>query len=89
MHYNMPMHYRTLEPDMVYGYQLMTPKERSDYMTRIHSARSFEERERLRIEHHRLMQERARNRNLRLPDMPQSPGRGPGGGPGPAPGPKW
>lgn len=81
MHYNMPMHYRMLEPEMVYGYQLMTPKERLDYMNRLHAARSFEERDRIRLEHHRLMQERARKRHMILPDMP-GPGQGPGGGPG-------
>ena len=76
MHYDMPMHYRMLEPEMIYGYQLMTPNERIEYMRRIHSARSFEERDRLRLEHHRIMQERARKRGLLLPDMP---GPGPRG----------
>jgi len=76
MHYQMPMHYRTLEPEMIYGYELMTPTERVDYMRRIHSARSFEERDRLRLEHHRLMQERARKRGVMLPDMPGAGPRG-------------
>jgi hypothetical protein len=94
MRYNMPMHYRMLEPEMIYGYQLMTPRERLDYMNRIHSARSFEERDRLRLEHHRLMQERARRRHIELPDMRgpgggYGPGPGPGRGPGPGPGPRW
>lgn len=84
MHYTMPMHYRMLEPEMIYGYQLMTPKERLDYMSRLHSARSFEMRDKIRLEHHRLMQERAKKRRMFLPDMPQ-PGRGPGRGPGPGP----
>jgi len=70
MHYNMPAHYRMLEPEMIYGYQLMSPKERTSYMNRIHSAKTFEERDRLRLEHHRLMQERARKRRINLPDMP-------------------
>jgi hypothetical protein len=69
MHYDMPRHYRMMEPEMIYGYQLMTQKERLDYMKRLHSARSFEERDRLRLEHHRLMQERARKRHMMLPDM--------------------
>jgi len=64
----------------------MTPKERLDYMNRLHAARSFEERDRIRLEHHRLMQERARKRHMILPDMP-GPGRGPGGGYGPGGGP--
>jgi len=78
MHYRMPMHYRMMEPEMIYGYQLMTPKERIDYMNRLHSARSFEDREKIRMEHHRFMQERARKRHMILPDMPRE-----GGGYGP------
>ncbi len=69
MNYRMPMHYRLLEPETIYGYKLMTPKERVEYMERIHSATTFEEREHLRMEHHRLMQERARARHVSLPDM--------------------
>ena len=80
--YDMPMHYRMLEPEMIYGYQLMSQKERIDYMNRIHRAKTFEERDRLRMEHHRIMQDRARKRHLTLPDMPRD-GRG-----GPGPGPK-
>ena len=76
MHYRMPMHYHMLEPEMIYGYQLMSPRERVEYMRSIHSARSFEERERLRLEHHRIMQERARRRHMMLYDMEQP---GPGG----------
>ena len=72
MHYHMPMHYRMLEPEMIYGYQLMTAKERVEYLRRLHSERSFEERDRLRMEHHRLMQERARRRHVLLPDMTPS-----------------
>ena len=78
MHYRMPMHYRMMEPEMIYGYRLMTPRERIDYMNRLHSARTFEDREKIRIEHHRFMQERARKRNMILPDMPRG-----GGGYGP------
>jgi hypothetical protein len=77
MRYDMPMHYRMMEPEMIYGYQLMSSKECLDYMKRLHSAKSFEEREQLRLEHHRLMQERARKRHMMLPDMP-----GPGSAPG-------
>jgi hypothetical protein len=64
------------EPDMIYGYELMTPKERVEYMDRLHSARNFEQREKIRNEHYRLMQERARKRGETLPGM----GPGPGGG---------
>ncbi|NTU68313.1 MAG: hypothetical protein HGB02_05465 [Chlorobiaceae bacterium] len=76
MHYQMPMHYRLLEPEMIYGYHLMSPGERVGYMQRLHSARSFEERDRLRLEHHRIMQDRARRRGVILPDMPPPGPRG-------------
>lgn len=80
MHYGMPMHYQYMEPEMLYGYQLMTQQERLDYMQKLQSAKTFEEREKLRIEHHRLMQERAKKRGMTLPDMPPAGGGwGPGG----------
>lgn len=69
------------EPDMVYGYELMTPQERIDYMGRLHNARTLDEREKIRMEHYRLMQERAKKRGETLPGAPcPSPGYyGPGG----------
>ena len=58
----------------IYGSQLMTQQER----------------ERLRLEHHQQMQERARQRGVTLPDQPPA-GKGygarPGGGMGPGYGP--
>lgn len=69
------------EPDMIYGYELMTPRERVDYMDRLHNAKTFEEREKIRSEHYKLMQERAKKRGETLPGTPcPGPGYyGPGG----------
>jgi hypothetical protein len=64
----------------VYGSQLMTPQERAEYRAKMRSLKTPEEREAFRQEHHRLMQERAGERGLTLPDIP--PARGGGMGPG-------
>jgi len=77
---------RSLNRDRdIYGFQLMTPQERDAYRARMRSARTQEERERIRAENHARMQERAKERGVTLPDAPG--GRGIGRGPGPGPGP--
>ncbi|MBU6304937.1 MAG: hypothetical protein KGO79_05930 [Betaproteobacteria bacterium] len=69
------------EPEApIYGHQLMTQQERRDYREQMRSARSWEEREQLRREHHERMRERARAKGVTLPDSP--PARGPGAAPG-------
>lgn len=65
----------------IYGSQLMTQRERDEYRARLHAAASFEERGRIRDEHYALMQARARERGLSLPDLP--PPRGSSGRAGP------
>jgi hypothetical protein len=50
----------------IYGYQLMTERERSEYRERLRMATTDLERERLRSEHHDQMQERARERGVVL-----------------------
>ena len=75
----------------IYGRQLMTQQERREYHEQMRSAKSWEEREQFRREHHQRMRERARAKGVTLPDPP--PARGPGaapgangpGGPGPGP----
>jgi len=59
--------------DRIYGSQLMTPAERATYRQRIRSAKTQQERDRIRAEHHKLMQERARQRGVKLPNMPAHP----------------
>jgi hypothetical protein len=70
--------------DPVYGYQLMTQQERMDYREQMRSMKTEEERAAFRLEHHRLMQERAKEKGVTLPDepMPAGKGMGPGSGMG-------
>ena len=71
----------------IYGSQLMTAQERSEYRSRMRSAKSVEEREKIRLQHHEAMQARAAERGVTLPDTPpprgMGQGMGPGGGMGP------
>ncbi|ANA39616.1 hypothetical protein [Geobacter anodireducens] len=73
------------EQERIYGSQLMTKKERAEYRARVHAAKTAEERDKIRKEHHERMKERARERGLTLPDEPPVPGGGMGpAGMGPA-----
>lgn len=65
----------------VYGSQLMTEEERMAHRRTMRSLKTEEERNAFRAEHHRQMQERAKERGVTLPDAP--PPRGMGMGPGP------
>ena len=77
----------------IYGYRMMTPEERDTYREKMRSARSAEERQAIRDEHHAAMVDRAKERGVTLPDRPtgagpHGPGMGPGQGMGPGgPGP--
>lgn len=73
----------------IYGSQLMTRQERIEHRNKMRSLKTPEERQAYRAEHHRLMQERAKERGVTLPDMPppRGPGMGMGMGPGGGPGP--
>lgn len=70
--------------EQVYGSQLMTQQERTEYRAKMLSAKTIQERERIREEHHEMMKERARSRGLELPDEPPilkgGMGQGKGGG---------
>lgn len=66
--------------DRVYGSQLMTQQERFEYHNRLRAARTAQERNQIRNEHHQQMRARARAQGMQLPDMP--PARGGGMGPG-------
>ena len=70
-------------PPQVYGSQLMTLQERATMRTKMRAAKTPEERATLRAEHHKLMQQRARELGVELPNTPPAGGMGPGGmGPG-------
>lgn len=64
----------------IYGWQLMTPAERSALRERMRDAETAEERERIRNEHHAKMDQRAKARGMELRRM--QPGSGPANGPG-------
>ncbi|HJW82147.1 MAG TPA: hypothetical protein VJ396_07870 [Acidiferrobacterales bacterium] len=68
----------------IYGSQLMTTQERNEYRNKMRAAKTEQERERIRAEHHEQMKVRAKERGVTLPDQP--PARGMGGGMGPGPG---
>jgi hypothetical protein len=73
--------------ETVYGSQLMTREERTEYRAKMRSLKTKEEREAFRMEHHQKMQERAKAQGKTLPDTPPAQGGGmmmkPCSGPGP------
>jgi hypothetical protein len=60
--------------EIIPGSELMTSQERERYRQRMRGAKSPQEEERIRTEHRRQMQERARLRGLRLAE-PDAGGR--------------
>jgi len=52
----------------IYGYQLMTERERTEFRERVRASGSEQERERIRSEHHAQMQARAKERGVTLAD---------------------
>lgn len=71
-----------LSAEQIYGSQLMTQQERMEHRTKMQSMKTKEERERYRMEHHKLMQQRAKQRGVTLPDKPQMRNKGMDGGSG-------
>lgn len=70
------------DQEQVYGSQLMTPQERTEYRAKMRAAKTIEEREQIRLEHHERMKARAKAQGVTLPDEPpvRGGGMGPGGG---------
>lgn len=70
------------QQEQIYGSQLMTQQERTAYRAKMRAAKTQEERERIRAEHHEQMKMRAKEKGVTLPDMPPAMGggMGPGGG---------
>ncbi len=68
------------QEEVIYGRQMMTREEITEYRTKMRAAKTVEEREQIRKEHHEKMKARAKERGITLPDEP--PARGPGMGPG-------
>ncbi len=71
---------QTQQQEQIYGSQLMTQQERTEYRARMRGASTAAEREQIRKEHHEQMQKRATERGMTLPAEP--PARGGGMGPG-------
>jgi len=70
-----------IQDRQIYGSQLMTQQERNEYRAQMHNAKTAQEREQIRKEHHERMKVRAKEKGVTLPDEP--PARGMGGGMGP------
>jgi hypothetical protein len=77
------------QQQQIYGSQLMTQQERNEYQAKMRAAKTAEEREQIRKEHHEQMKERAQAHGITLPDEPpaRGGGMGPGGGMGSGMGP--
>lgn len=78
--------------EKMYGSQLMTEQERMEYRNKMRAAKTAQEREKIRREHHESMKVRAKERGVMIPDEPPAKGKGmmgpgsgmgPGGGSGP------
>ena len=73
----------------IYGYRMMNDQERNEFRDRMRNARSADERQAVRDEHRKLMEARAKERGVTLPE-PRGPGAGgPGYGPGAGKGPGY
>lgn len=77
---------QTRAKKQVYGSQLMTKQERMEHRSKMRAAKTAEEREQIRKEHHERMKERAKERGVALPEEPPVRGGGMGTGCGAEPG---
>ncbi|MGD8593770.1 MAG: hypothetical protein PVF82_13090 [Gammaproteobacteria bacterium] len=68
------------DPKMVYGWDLMNVKEREEHREKMRSLKTDEERTAYRQEHHKKMQQRAKEQGVTIPEVPAE--RGSGAGPG-------
>ena len=72
----------------IYGSQLMTVAERTEYQSKMRALKSDKERDAFRLDHHDKMKVRAAEKGVTLPNTPPAVGAGPkansgmGAGPG-------
>jgi len=66
----------------IYGSQLMTKQERIEHRNKLRAAKTVEERDQVRLQHHEQMQLRAKEKGVTLPDAPPAMGGGQGQGQG-------
>ncbi|NMM36234.1 MAG: hypothetical protein HHJ09_01800 [Glaciimonas sp.] len=76
---------QTQKQEQIWGSQLMTPQERTEYRAKMFAVKTAAEREQIRKENHEAMKKRAEARGMTIPDeLPaRGTGRGTGGGMGP------
>jgi hypothetical protein len=68
------------EKETIFGSQLMTAEERTAFRTQMQNATTEEDRQKIRLEHHTLMLERAKAKGVTLSDTPMMNGQGMGNG---------
>ena len=61
----------------IYGSQLMTPAERTEYQTKMRALKTDKERDAFRLDHHDKMKVRATEKGVTLPNSPPAVGTGP------------
>jgi len=61
---------QTQEQEQIYGSQFMTQQERDEYRAKIQAAKTTEEREQIRNEHHERVKELTKTRGVTLPSEP-------------------
>ena len=71
----------------IYGSQLMTPAERTEYQTKMRALKTDKERDAFRLDHHDKMKVRAAEQGVTLPNSPPAAGAGPKATPGQGVGP--
>ena len=84
---------KTSDNDTVYGWELMSVKERQAHRAKMKKLKSQKARTAYLDKHHKMMEKRAKERGVTLPDTPMmgngmgNPGAGRGAGAGAGPGP--
>lgn len=73
---------RDFNEHSVYGWELMSGQERSDYRQQMQQLKTEQEREQFRIEHHQRMEERAKAQGVKLKETPMNKSKGNSMGPG-------
>jgi len=61
----------------IYGSQLMTGAERTEYQTKMRTLKTDKERDAFRVDHHDKMKVRAAEKGVTLPNSPPAAGTGP------------
>jgi hypothetical protein len=77
-----PAKQQAQDQEYIYGSQLMTEQERAEHRAKMRAAKTDQEREKVRLDHHKKMQARAKERGVTLPDEPLPRGGGKSQGPG-------